>query len=461
MKKLCAAILMGLWLGVAFGAEIPRAKLMEAWGCNVADDATIVGAELPDADMERFLHGVTTQLEGRVAPVDLARAAGDIERLETARMTKTRAANKARALAAAGEFFAQLAKNPRVSRLPSGLAYDILEVGRGPNARPEQTVTVNYFGRLIDGTEFVRMEKYELVLVPNRVTRSLYEGIQQVAPAGKIRIFAPPQLLAGDEAKLGVPLGAAAIFELELIEAKQTAPDDLVNSLLPAAPEPPAPPPSGFSQEQLLEVWGWTIGRQAHAAGFDLSGDDIAAFTHGLRLALRGERGAGETEAEQRAARGFVAAERKRVVRARNEKQLEAAAALFNELNKNLRIVTLPSGLRYEILAPGLGDYPKLRDEVIVTYTGKLSDGTVFDRTDNEPLHIEVGSVVAGWNEGIQKINTGGRIRLYIPPHLGYGEEDTSGVLTRIPANSTLIYEISLLAIVPAKPTERTVGNSN
>jgi FKBP-type peptidyl-prolyl cis-trans isomerase len=82
-----------------------------------------------------------------------------------------------------------------------------------------------------------------------------------------------------------------------------------------------------------------------------------------------------------------------------------------------------------------------------VDYTGRLLDGTIFDKTYNEPLHIEVGSVIPGWNEGIQKINRGGKIKLYVPPSLGYGTEDMSGVVAPIPADSTLIYEIELLEI--------------
>ncbi len=88
---------------------------------------------------------------------------------------------------------------------------------------------------------------------------------------------------------------------------------------------------------------------------------------------------------------------------------------------------------------------------MLVNYTGRLLDGTVFDRTDNEPLHIEVGSVVPGWNEGIQRINRGGRIRLYLPPELGYGEENMSGVISSIPGGSAIIYDIELLDIQAPK----------
>jgi FKBP-type peptidyl-prolyl cis-trans isomerase len=107
--------------------------------------------------------------------------------------------------------------------------------------------------------------------------------------------------------------------------------------------------------------------------------------------------------------------------------------------------------VRYEILKTGGEVKPKVGQIVRVDYTGRLLDGTIFDQTYNEPLYIEVGSVIPGLNEGFQLIGKGGRIRLYVPPSIGYGDEDMSGVVSRIPASSLLIYEIELLDIQDAK----------
>jgi len=118
---------------------------------------------------------------------------------------------------------------------------------------------------------------------------------------------------------------------------------------------------------------------------------------------------------------------------------------LFADLKRNPNTIELPDGLRYEILKQGDGKFPKDGETVLVNYTGHLIDGSVFDKTMEEPLRVKVGSVIAGWNEGVQKIREGGKIKLYIPPSLGYGEEAVSG----IPSGSTLIYEIELVDIVP------------
>src|SRR4029077_19683553 len=139
------------------------------------------------------------------------------------------------------------------------------------------------------------------------------------------------------------------------------------------------------------------------------------------------------------------------------QQRLDEMNALFAKLKKNKRVIELPDGVRYEVVKPGKGPFPKPGQTVLVDYTGRLANGTVFDQTYNEPLHIEVGSVIPGWNEGIQKIGKGGRIKLYIPPSLGYGDEDSSGVVAPIPADSTLIYEIDLLNIEDA-PKESGTG---
>jgi FKBP-type peptidyl-prolyl cis-trans isomerase len=126
-------------------------------------------------------------------------------------------------------------------------------------------------------------------------------------------------------------------------------------------------------------------------------------------------------------------------------KRLAETEALFAELKRNTNVVELADGLRYEILQPGTGPYPKPGQLVKVNYTGRLIDGRIFDQTDSSlgPLDIKVGSVIAGWSEGVQKINRGGKIKLYIPPALGYGDVSTGG----IPSNSALIFEIELLDI--------------
>ncbi|MEE2712528.1 MAG: FKBP-type peptidyl-prolyl cis-trans isomerase [Planctomycetota bacterium] len=127
--------------------------------------------------------------------------------------------------------------------------------------------------------------------------------------------------------------------------------------------------------------------------------------------------------------------------------------------------VTTASGLKYSVLVPGTGKiHPKMHDEVTVHYTGWLEDGSVFDSSvkGEEPAKFRLGRVIKGWNEGLTKITVGGKIKLTIPSDLAYGDAGNP----RIPAKSTLIFEIELLGLStvptypPADPKKQTKTDS-
>ncbi|WP_109394998.1 FKBP-type peptidyl-prolyl cis-trans isomerase [Proteus terrae] len=108
-------------------------------------------------------------------------------------------------------------------------------------------------------------------------------------------------------------------------------------------------------------------------------------------------------------------------------------------------VVKTKSGLLYLVENPGKGKTPTDADRVTVNYKGMLIDGKQFDSSydRNEPLTISLKSVIPGWTEGMKYIKEGGKIKLVIPPELGYGQRATSG----IPANSTLVFEVELLSV--------------
>jgi FKBP-type peptidyl-prolyl cis-trans isomerase FkpA len=98
------------------------------------------------------------------------------------------------------------------------------------------------------------------------------------------------------------------------------------------------------------------------------------------------------------------------------------------------------SGLYYQIIDPGSGAAPTISSTVKATYTGKFTNNTSFDSgTASFPL----GNVIAGWQIGIPLIKQGGKIKLIIPPYLGYGCYDYSG----IPGNSVLVFDVELLEV--------------
>ena len=110
--------------------------------------------------------------------------------------------------------------------------------------------------------------------------------------------------------------------------------------------------------------------------------------------------------------------------------------------------VTTPSGLVYEDLAVGSGAGARAGSDVLVHYTGWLTNGTKFDSSHGrgEPFGFPLGQgqVISGWDEGVEGMRVGGKRKLTIPPALGYGAYGAGGV---IPPNATLVFEVELVAI--------------
>lgn len=119
----------------------------------------------------------------------------------------------------------------------------------------------------------------------------------------------------------------------------------------------------------------------------------------------------------------------------------------FLEANRNKPgIVETESGLQYEIISEGSGPKPGATSKVTCHYHGTLIDGTVFESSvlRNQPATFPLNMVIKGWTEALQLMPTGSKWRLFLPPHLAYGERQTG---THIGPNSTLIFEVELLGV--------------
>ncbi len=120
---------------------------------------------------------------------------------------------------------------------------------------------------------------------------------------------------------------------------------------------------------------------------------------------------------------------------------------LFLEKNAaDPNVVSLPSGLQYEVLVPGTGAIPYNDSVVKVIYEGTLLNNNVFDSTkDSGPVEFEIAQTIPGWQEALQLMQVGARWKLFIPHHLAYGE---FGAQPMIQPNATLIFVVELLEIV-------------
>jgi FKBP-type peptidyl-prolyl cis-trans isomerase FklB len=129
-----------------------------------------------------------------------------------------------------------------------------------------------------------------------------------------------------------------------------------------------------------------------------------------------------------------------------SESVVEEGKKFLAENSKKENIVTLESGLQYEVIKTGEGAKPTLNDQVTTHYHGTLIDGTVFDSSveRGEPASFPVSGVIKGWTEALQLMNVGSKWRLFVPYDLAYGER---GAGPKIGPFTTLIFEVELISI--------------
>lgn len=128
------------------------------------------------------------------------------------------------------------------------------------------------------------------------------------------------------------------------------------------------------------------------------------------------------------------------------QKNAEEGQEFLEKNRENPKITELESGLQYEILVEGNGKIPKITDEVEVEYEGYLLDKQVFDSTKDIGAQVfRISEMIEGWKEVLTKMQEGSRLKVYIPPHLAYGE---NGAPPMIQPNATLVFVIELNKIM-------------
>ncbi|MBA3988672.1 FKBP-type peptidyl-prolyl cis-trans isomerase [Aliidiomarina maris] len=179
-------------------------------------------------------------------------------------------------------------------------------------------------------------------------------------------------------------------------------------------------------------------------AGVELDSDIIIrAFAESAR---------GDSRMSQQEAEDILIALQEQVQRQRAEivggRAMSEGQEYLAENAERDNVVITESGLQYEIIREGEGERPASTDYVEVHYEGSLVNGDVFDSSyqRGEPAVFPLNRVIPGWTEGLQLMREGAHYRFVIPAELAYGEREVGG--GRIPANSTLIFEVELLSIV-------------
>jgi len=231
-----------------------------------------------------------------------------------------------------------------------------------------------------------------------------------------------------------------------------------------------APAPMDLSKvtpdqsKSYLTTFGWVIGQQMHIKQLALTPEEVDQFAAGLKLvATTGPDeipGGADNWAK---AKEFLTARAEKAHDADLAKQTAASDKFFADLAKNPSVKKTDDGLYYEILTPGGDAKPKSTDVVTVKYTGTLLDGTVFDKTDDKDpagptRDLPLDGVIKGWTEGLQLIGKGGKIKLYIPAKLAYGDSPD----VPLPPGAALIFvtEVIDFKAPPPPDTSATSGLS-
>ncbi|MFH1034902.1 MAG: FKBP-type peptidyl-prolyl cis-trans isomerase [Pseudomonadota bacterium] len=208
-----------------------------------------------------------------------------------------------------------------------------------------------------------------------------------------------------------------------------------------AAPQTP--------EQKISYTLGFRVGSDIKAKDVKIDAD---SFSQGFKDAQGGATPQiGEEEMQQtlqNLTRDLQAKEMAKIKALADKNQAEGKK--FLEENKAKEgVKTLASGLQYKVLASGKGKTPKLTDTVTVNYQGRLTDGTVFDDSQQrgEPATFPLEGIIKGWQEALQLMKEGDKWEIYVPSELAFGPQGAGGP---IGPNAVLIFNLELVKVAPA-----------
>lgn len=195
--------------------------------------------------------------------------------------------------------------------------------------------------------------------------------------------------------------------------------------------------------DKLSYALGMNVGYSYLASG--ISNLQVDDFAQGVKAVMEQAEPALSIDEAKTIINEFFMQLQEQINKAAGE-TLKKGEEFLAENAKRPGIVTLPSGLQYEILSAGTGRKPSATDRVQCHYHGTLIDGTVFDSSvqRGEPAVFGVNQVIPGWVEALQLMPEGSRWKLYIPSKLAYGERQAGS----IPPNSALVFEVELIKVI-------------
>jgi FKBP-type peptidyl-prolyl cis-trans isomerase len=234
----------------------------------------------------------------------------------------------------------------------------------------------------------------------------------------------------------------------------------------PAAPaegaaQPAAPADTELTQEEIDKLsyaigaeMGNSVKMQIEMGGVDLNMDV-------LLNAIRETAVGGEPKMSQDELQAFfvgIQSKLKALQQKKAGERKQEQQAFLEENAKKEGIKKTATGLQYKVIKEGTGAQPKPTDTVQVNYEGRLIDGKVFDSSERagKPLTIAANQVIPGWTEALGLMKEGAKWQLYIPSSLAYRDRPPRGSI--IPPDSTLVFDVELLKVMPSQGGAPTVN---
>lgn len=194
--------------------------------------------------------------------------------------------------------------------------------------------------------------------------------------------------------------------------------------------------------DKTFYAMGFMLG--SNLARLKLTDAELSSLYKGLVTSAKGKKSEVEMQIYQPKIQSMF---KERMQKVAEQQKSGGKKYLEDYLKKNKNAKKTESGLVYEVLKEGTGAKPKATDTVEVHYHGTLTNGEVFDSSVDRKKKISfpLNRVIKGWTEGLQLIGEGGKVRLIIPPELGYGD---TGAPPKIPGGATLVFEVELFQIM-------------
>lgn len=207
--------------------------------------------------------------------------------------------------------------------------------------------------------------------------------------------------------------------------------------------------------QKVLYTLGQLLGR--NVTNFRLTEDEMTYVVEGFKDIAQDKKSVVDMGEYSGKIRTWAQARKEKlkdVIAKETEDEKKKGKEYLEKIAKEKDSKKLPSGVVYKVIKEGTGEFPKASDRVKVHYHGTLIDGTVFDSSvkRGNPIDFSLRGVIKCWSEGMQKINKGGKIKLFCPSDLAYGDR---GSPPKIKPGATLVFEVELLEIMGApKPPQ-------